>query len=124
MSLRFHEYVLRTDTERYIVSADTVIDVPLSAVFTRPMFGFTPAKQYKFNLGQWSYYVEPQERTIQQMAIVTIKRETVFVGPVEVKFANAAECSAARQKLQSKQADVQGLVGATDDLAPESVPAD
>lgn len=131
MSLRFHEYRVRSDAERYIISADAVIDVPVRAVFVRPGFsplkgGFQlrmPAKKFAFDLGQWSYYVPPQERTIEQPAIVIIKREMVFVGPTEVKFGNADQCLTARKKLESNKAHVADLIKAVTELNPVSIEA-
>jgi hypothetical protein len=82
-----------------------------------------PAKKFAFDLGQWSYYVPPQERTIEQPAIVTIKRETVFVGPTEVKFGNADQCLTARQKLESNKAHVADLIKAVTELNPVSIEA-
>jgi hypothetical protein len=138
LSLRFFEYVGRSEVEEYLVVGDAVIDVPIRAVFTRPAYQSqreirlpafahpnrmrmsyrtilvdqtVAARSYNFEIGSWSYYYPSDRRTIQQQGIVTIQRESTVPGAFDVTFPDTNQCWAARQEFLANSSSASSLMG-------------
>ncbi len=133
LTLRFFEYSTLSSRERYKVTGTAIIDVPVAAILTRPsstryrtlrilsknvrVTETVPAKDFRFELGDWSYYYPDGQRSIQTEATVEITKETTLAGPTEVTFADVGQCVAARQELRNRQGDVSALIGKVRELS-------
>ncbi|MDP5277474.1 hypothetical protein Q9Q95_00935 [Sphingomonas sp. DG1-23] len=143
LSLRFHEYVSRSETVNYQILGKATADVPIEGIVTRPAYkkdgwirvpkafgGWirvrakipVAAKTYEFPLGKWSYYYPSEARTITQAATLGVSREMIVVGPVEVKFPSVGACYDARNALLRNTTDVQSLIRAMEQYDRQAVP--